>query len=395
MRPAVGEASPRARSGSLAVVSHDATRTGAPIALLGLTAAFQSSGQWSVSIALARGGPLIPDFDEIAPTTTLWSLPGGLSRHDARVPAKIARWLERRGFRRWLRTLAPEAVVYLNTIMLGHLVDLARRRGHRVVTHVHELETWIDRHADRRFVGRALSESDLVIAASNAVRDNLIRRHSVPVGRVFTVPSAVDLHSGTRIEASTVALRGETGIGSSDLVILGVGTADWRKGIDLFVEMAIRSIQRDPRLLWVWVGAGDAKSIAAFEARSLSAGCADRLQFVGEVADVRPYYQLADIFCLSSREDPYPLVMIEAASQGLPVIAFKGAGGASEFLANGGGLLIDQVDADAMSDAIVALAQDENARDVLSAQARVAAAGHDVSVAAAKITELVQTVASL
>jgi len=44
-----------------------------------------------------------------------------------------------------------------------------------------------------------------------------------------------------------------------------------------------------------------------------------------------------DIFLLSSREDPYPLVVLEAAFQKVPTICFKEAGGIKEFVGDDAG----------------------------------------------------------
>ncbi len=57
-----------------------------------------------------------------------------------------------------------------------------------------------------------------------------------------------------------------------------------------------------------------------------------------------PYSPLAllpfDLLISTSREDPYPLVVIEAAYLKMPTIAFAGSGGATEFIADECGWLI-------------------------------------------------------
>ena len=56
-------------------------------------------------------------------------------------------------------------------------------------------------------------------------------------------------------------------------------------------------------------------------------------------AEVHDNYAAMDVFALTSREDPFPLVMLEAGGHGLPTVCFAGAGGAEEFAgpAPGGG----------------------------------------------------------
>jgi hypothetical protein len=73
------------------------------------------------------------------------------------------------------------------------------------------------------------------------------------------------------------------------------------------------------------------------------------VQFISELPSPHALLALSDIFCLTSREDPFPLVMLEAAALGKPVVCFDRAGGASEFCALGGGLAVPYLDVEAMA----------------------------------------------
>src|SRR6266404_7553547 len=56
---------------SILFVSHDASRSGAPIALLRLLQWLKTNGTYPFSILLASGGELTPAFSELAET---WSI---------------------------------------------------------------------------------------------------------------------------------------------------------------------------------------------------------------------------------------------------------------------------------------------------------------------------------
>jgi hypothetical protein len=61
-------------------------------------------------------------------------------------------------------------------------------------------------------------------------------------------------------------------------------------------------------------------------------GLTDSVLFTGLRTDAANFYPAARAFILPSREDPFPLVALEAAWAGLPIVLFSGAGGAEELL---------------------------------------------------------------
>jgi len=50
----------------------------------------------------------------------------------------------------------------------------------------------------------------------------------------------------------------------------------------------------------------------------------ERVRFIGVMEEMGPLYRAAQVFVLPSREDPFPLVALEAVHAGLPVLAFIG-----------------------------------------------------------------------
>jgi glycosyltransferase involved in cell wall biosynthesis len=96
----------------------------------------------------------------------------------------------------------------------------------------------------------------------------------------------------------------------------------------------------------------------------------DCVTFLGEVGDLEPVYAISDAFLLSSRLDPLPNVSIDAAHRGIPIICFEGASGTAELLAKDEITAIGVVphmDAQAAGRVIAHLAQDDAARQELSA----------------------------
>ena len=84
-------------------------------------------------------------------------------------------------------------------------------------------------------------------------------------------------------------------------------------------------------------------------------GLQDCCRHIPSTADVSDYYCAMDVFALTSREDPFPLVMLEAGMHGLPTICFSSSGGGPEFVANDAGLVVPYLDVKEFSQALNAL----------------------------------------
>jgi glycosyltransferase involved in cell wall biosynthesis len=61
---------------------------------------------------------------------------------------------------------------------------------------------------------------------------------------------------------------------------------------------------------------------------------------VEAVSNPLDYLSVFDIFALTSREDPYPLVVLEAALLQKPMVCFEKAGGAQDLIETDAGLIV-------------------------------------------------------
>jgi O-antigen biosynthesis protein len=87
-------------------------------------------------------------------------------------------------------------------------------------------------------------------------------------------------------------------------------------------------------------------------------GLSSKVHFLGLVKDPEVYAShvaAADIFLMTSREDPFPSVVLDAMAVGIPVVGFQDAGGFADLLAQGAGLLAPYEDRAAMADAVMSL----------------------------------------
>ena len=176
---------------------------------------------------------------------------------------------------------------------------------------------------------------------------------------------AVDEVQLARASADRQVTRRRLGISPDALVVGGVGTMDWRKGPDLFVQVAAMVTRRlpDADVHFVWAGgdtAGPTRGGLLMDARRLGLG--DRIKFVGPLEQPAQLFAAMDVFALTSREDPFPLVMLEAAAAGIPLVCFEGGGGAPEFVRPGAGHVASYLDIAGMAAWVSDLLEREGVR---------------------------------
>ena len=95
----------------------------------------------------------------------------------------------------------------------------------------------------------------------------------------------------------------------------------------------------------------------------------DRVHFVGNKPNPLDYSSLFGVFALVSREDAFPLVMLEAASLGKPIVCFADSGGATEFVNNSCGFVVPYLGIEAMAAKVLELLESVSLRRSLGEQA--------------------------
>jgi glycosyltransferase involved in cell wall biosynthesis len=369
------------------VVAHEATLTGAPMNLLHLLRWIRSSTDVEVEMLLLKHGPLRSEFEKVAKVTMF---PGdvrkvGLIEGDSAETVRRAQAV--------IDQFAPADVIYLNSLSSTAVLGLLPPDPPLVV-HLHELQVaarvWFREHDIATFRARPARW----IAASRVVRDVFVGELEVPAEGVRVHREFVD----TRPLAARVAdppavarLRRTVRIHTDGAVVLGMGTFEWRKGPDLFVQLAIEvGRQRREPVYFVWVG-GDLTSEDWVRTRSDRdrAEAAELTRFVGSQDDPAAWMEMADVFAVTSREDPYPLVAVEAAALGLPVVTYR-TGGAVELLEQAGPEaargVARHLDVHDLAARVIALLDDEDLYRRSAQQLQdLAVAELDVSVAAPRL----------
>lgn len=127
------------------------------------------------------------------------------------------------------------------------------------------------------------------------------------------------------------------------------------KGIDLLMQVAQIVFRFRPELKWKVIGYGEQEEV--FLSFIHKEGLYSRLVFQAATkTDLSDDYNNAGILIMTSRNECFPLVLLEAMSHGLPSVAFDCETGPRHIIGHGvTGLLVEKENVNAMASAILQL----------------------------------------
>lgn len=306
-------------------VSHDACYNGAQLLSLNIIEQLTKVFHYHVVVILLRGGKLFPQFKEFAsdficleqekdPDAALMNLL-------KQVKCKIA---------------------MCNTVMTGDILKILTQQGIRCISMIHEMEHTINAYQGKSKLIKISEYAEKVVFASEYVLKSAEQVYAIPQEKVVISPQGCYKSNpyGTHNDTNRKEVRQKFGLSADTRIVLGVGFGDARKGIDLFVRTAIQVCESNQDIAFIWLGETDPAYKEKTEQLLSQCSCRDRIVFADATDDVFYYYSAVDLFVLTSREDPFPTVVMEAMMAGLPVVAFQGGGGYVEIITSQTGALV-------------------------------------------------------
>jgi glycosyltransferase involved in cell wall biosynthesis len=251
------------------------------------------------------------------------------------------------------RLRVQHEIAFVNTVVSGKVVRALKRNEFTIISLIHELPGLIESYALAQTARDIANNSDIVVFPSCYVSDCFKSRYGEPKKTLI-------LHQGlykkprARLSVSQLfEQRERLGIPRDARVVLGVGFADYRKGIDLFVQCAAEATNASDNIVFVWVGEIHGELIRYVESDREKLGLVDKLFLPGKQYDVSPFYQIADVMLLTSREDPFPSTVLEAMSEGCQVVAFEQSTGAVDLFTKDIGYVVPYMNIKAMARKVV------------------------------------------
>ncbi len=173
-------------------------------------------------------------------------------------------------------------------------------------------------------------------AVSNFIRDHYVQSVGQDPKRTHVVYSGVDTSYYQPADVRKRALaREQFGIPFDAFVILYAGRIDRSKGVDHLIEAFKTLVARDASNYLVIAGGPDiadnsdqpTREGLAYLAQLQDLAPSDRCSWVGNVMDVRPLYQAADVAVVPSRiGEAFARAVIEPMSAGIPALASNNGG---------------------------------------------------------------------
>jgi len=295
----------------LLLLGHDAHSHGSQLLLLNIANVLTYSFSIPVHIVLLEGGDLLRDYQRIARTTILGhdSLKEHLKQHGTPIDRYCA--------------------AVANTTVTGDLTPELSHAGVPTVSLIHELPTLVRDYGLQDAVKHIAVNANHVVFAAELVKRGFDSFGHVIRGRSYIEPQGT-YQTVERNSLARERLRRSLGLKASDKLIINVGYADLRKGFDLFAQTARQAMVDHPEWHFAWIGKlhSDMRQWVKKDLSNSEFGL--RLHLPGFIAGNTDHFSAADAFLLTSREDPYPTVILEALEAGIPFVGYAECTGLAE-----------------------------------------------------------------
>ncbi len=311
------------------LLGHDAHRHGAQMLLLNMARIFNKQFGMDVLILLKESGDLVEEYKQYADVHVL-------SHSDKN---EICQIIEQRQFKKAIS----------NTSVTGDVVPMLKGLGIKVVSLIHELPRLISEYQLEDNVTQIANNSDYIVFPSNVVEEGFLEISGKAQGEAIVHPQGI-YKNVVFDDGAKARICDRLDISYDAKLIINVGYADLRKGFDLFLNVAKEMYRINDNVHFIWVG-GVSPDMQRWIQSDLKDSLVNNVHCVGYTDNVEEYFSACDCFFLTSREDPYPSVVLEAMSVGKPTVLFKDTTGLEKIMCDHGHI----VDRNNMPDILSAL----------------------------------------
>ena len=225
----------------------------------------------------------------------------------------------------------------------------------------HNITHWIrNRYGTRHFV-----------ADADSVRDVLIREDRIPGEKITIIPIGVEPGKGEHAGDWRREIRRELGIDEKTILIGNVARLVEFKGHRVLLDAASLLAKQCSNFVVAIVGDGELLDTLKAQAQRLNLD--PHVRFLGFRDDLEKLYPAFDIYCHSSlemAEEAFPLAILRALAEGLPVVCTN-VGGIAAMVNDGtSGYLKPPDNPEALAEGLLACVADSNLRAAMGSASR-------------------------
>lgn len=265
---------------------------------------------------------------------------------------------------------------YSNLVTLGLIYK--KLFGWPYFVFTHGVDTLLPQKSwlQRKLMLLNLKNADWIIVNSQYMKKRLIDLGLFAAKMIVIYPSINK--ADWQAEAQLDQIRNRHSI-KDEKIILTIGRLVERKGQDMVIRSLPIVLKKFPKLRYIIVGDGPSAQNLIDLSHSLS--LENIVIFAGAIEDEhenkRPYYQLADVFVMPTRElkeqedvESFGLVYLEAQASGCPVIVGR-AGGTKETLVDGEtGFTVNSEDEKEIAESIIKILANQSLKNAMGEKGR-------------------------
>lgn len=331
-------------------VGHDASLTGAPKSLLLIIEHFSKNYNEPISIILKEGGPLEDEYRKLG-KVFIWEKKW---YYEKNIFIRIKNRLLNNNKRNQNKVLKcfnknKPKVIFNNTVVNGIILERLSQFNIPIISRIPELESVMKIYQVRfNSTNKVLKYSSNFITPSLSGKNNLIDNFNIAPDKIEVAYGTILKKTNHTIVNNKVELN-KICIPKDSFVVGACGGLGWRKGSDLFLKVA-KHLSEFEKIVFMWIGVDETQASYwefVYEIKKLN--LQTKVFTIPYEKEIYKYYQLMDIFLMTSREDPFPLVNLEAMTNGIPVICFKDSGGSEELVDSSSGFVVPYADTEIMA----------------------------------------------
>lgn len=361
--PVIANISESTNGKNILFVVHEAQNAGGTLLSISMIETLKKYYGYNPIIILEKGGPLV---DKIKTLGKCYEL----NQEDFKMVYN----------RVYLKEIIDEVVnmgveyAICNCVVSGLCLEEIKKHNIKTLTLIHELSTSIKVYDFVKSAEYVQKYSDDIVFAAEYVKNDFIANFPVDESKCHVLPQGVfSKYPSIRYEekeSNKIKLCQELNIPENSKIVLGCGYGNFRKGLDWFGQVGVMSMVEDENIHFVWLGERDSEFFGWINNDIAKNNLNGRFHWIGFTENPGYIFAASDAFLLSSREDPFPSVVLDAMKQCSTVVAFENSGGIPEILVDGKGVVVPYGDCKVCAEKIVGLLKDEEQRKQIATVAQ-------------------------